>query len=1198
MPEWTPMQEAAISARGASLVVSAAAGSGKTAVLVERIIRMLEDEALGCKAEDLVVVTYTNDAAAEIRRRLNLALSRRVAAFPDSAWLRRQLNLLPSMQVSTIHSFCFSLLREQSAKLHISAGFRVMDETEDAALRRAVTGQVLEDFSAAAEQDKAIRTQQQMLWSAFSTGSDKPVEELLLTLYKRTRTAVFGDTLLIDAAKACEDGSIVRMAFSELSAVVRETILLYEKAISYNRMMDASDAKAAAASQAVLTQELVQATAVQEALLHEDTEAIADALSELVFPTLRLSKKQDNKAAANMVKALRNRAKDLLLKIGNKKTDKSPNKWVSAMRFAEVDLQRSAELLRICDQLVRQITDRVMIEKQERNAIGFDDALTLALSLLAIRKDDGSITKTALAEQLSSQYASVMIDEFQDEDDLRELIFRMLSKGGTQQKYGSNLFVVGDSKQCIYRFSNANPENFYRAMQEGAPYRTPALTENTRIDLNCNFRSCAEVIAVINHIFGQLMTESVGEVDYDDSQKLVQGAEYPESEGGRPAEVLLLEEGADEPSAVAARIAWHLYENHTPVKAPDGSLQPCAPRDFLVLLRNSKHMPEYADALKAVGVPVCAIGQENYLLSPEITLLLDVLRAVDNPMLDVSVAAVMLSPLFGFSLDELVMLRVYRQRENLFRAMQHLCAEQDNPEITKDLSEKCRGFLAFLEEMRLCSAMDTPEQLIRRIYQQTDFIGILQMTDETGQKKANLRAIVQFAKGYEERTGGGLSALLRVIDRMIEQQTKLDGGSVPAAGNVVSMKTIHKSKGLEAPFVVLAGMGSAFSTMDERSVCRYHHEVGVGFKLYDEASLSEDRTLPWLVISARSKRESRSEELRLFYVALTRARERLILPLKDVSAEKALAYAVEQAAFSGQTDLLTATARSMQDWLLMALIRNPSCEMLRRSLAIECDSDGGQPLLPIRFVRVEEADARTGESSDDAHSVIQVDEALMETLRAQCAWTYSDRLAGLTAKYGVSELAKQENFSAPLRRPLFVREQHGLSGAERGTALHTFMQYADFEKAAAALPEEIDRLEQLGRLTKKQAAAVRRSQVQDFFSSELYSRIAKAQCVWREQKFTVRLSDLSLTGDLAALGAQYKGTEGMLIGIMDLVFEEPDGIVLVDYKTDAVQSQGELLEKYTDQIRLYAAALALLMDKPVKSCYLYSMKLSRTIAVL
>ncbi|MBP0967502.1 MAG: UvrD-helicase domain-containing protein, partial [Oscillospiraceae bacterium] len=935
---------------------------------------------------------------------------------------------------------------------------------------------------------------------------------------------------------------------------------------------------------------------IAEILSTGDCTETGRAMQRSPFGTLNTlpRKKGEFETEKATVRALRNYAK--------KQFEALAKTWAVPLLFAEQDISRHAELLRLLSDLVRELDERYTERKRERNGVTFNDAMKLALRLLAERLPDGTIRRTPLAEQLSEQYVCIMIDEFQDADNTQDLIFRMLSRGGDAERYGTNLFVVGDSKQCIYRFRNANPENFYRAMREGAAYVSPALTENTCIHLNRNFRSAPEVVEVINHVFSQLMSEQVGEIRYDETQALVRGAEYPAAR--RPAEILMTPYAGKtprtDPVCIAKHIAKHLAAG-TPVCGEDGALRSCEPRDFLILLREKKHFPDYAAALTEQGVPVCTLEQDGYLRAPEIMLLLDILRAVDNPLLEIPVAAAMLSPMFGFALDELAAVRLYDRKNNLFRAMTKLRQDADskNAQTDQALTKKVGEFLDFLETMRLCSAMDTPEQLIRRIYSQTDFLGLMQMTAGGAQKKANLRALISYARSFEENRGGGLSAFLRYLDGFLERKSDLKGGGVPAGTeNVVQLKTVHRSKGLEAPFVVLAESGQPFSTADDKKIFQYHAGTGIGFRLYDPETHSAGRSLPWMLMNEQNSRESLSEELRLLYVALTRAKEYLILPLpySNTTANKLEQIAYEQIAFGGQTDALTETAGSMSAWLYMTLVRNPACEQLRRMFGLECGSDEKQAFLPA-VICTEEVTETGADDTPQTEVQAHPDPELLAQLERQCSWHYESRLASLTAKYGVSELAKAEDFSAPLRRPQFVREQHGLSGAERGTAVHTFMQYADFAVAAADLPAEIAKLEAQGRLTARQAQAVRKSSIGRFFESELYQRIAGAEKVWREQKFTVRLRDLTLTGPLEQLGKDYAGTDGMLIGIMDLVFAEKDGIVLVDYKTDRAANAEALLEQYTEQIRLYAEALHLLFSKPVKACYLYSVTLNKTVPV-
>ena len=1192
MPGWTNEQEAAITARGASVTVSAAAGSGKTSVLVERLIRLLADEEEKWPAERMVVVTFTQDAAGEVRHRLNEALLRRIPELPENAWLRRQQTMLQSAKISTIHSFCFDLLREHAAELDLSAGFRVMEESEENALRAETAARVVEALSSRAAEDADAAAMQQLLYQAFCDRDDKPLETLILDMYALTVQNPFGEYLLDDAAARCESDETEAAAMELLGDRISEICTLYEKGSELMRDIGTPLAKEE------FQDECRQVKELYEAWASGDLTALADSIEALKKSSrFRVPTAKGQAEQGAMVRALRNHAL---------KCCENLKKWVVPLRYAEDDLRRHGALLRAAAELNRMFSEMLTAEKRERAALGFDDAMRLTLSLLARREEDGSITRTELAEQLSEQYDLIMIDEFQDADNSQDLIFRMLSRGGSAERYGSNLFVVGDSKQCIYRFRNADPSCFYRAMREAKPYAEAAPGENTVIHLNRNFRSAGETVDFINHIFSQLMTERIGEIAYDSTQELVCGAAYPALH--RPVELLLLEQAGrggaeadsdapDEPAVVARAVRRHL-DAGTPVRGADGSLRPCRYGDFLILLRTGTQMPKYVRALQAEGIPVCSIEQKKYLHAHEIMILTDLLRAADNPQLDIPMASVMISPLGGFTLDDLTELRVRGGGRTLWqtmRSMQQHPEKQEEP-VPEALMQRIDALLSLLESLRLNAVIETPEQIIRRVYAQTDFLGMMQLSDGGAQRKANLRALLGYARRYEESSGGGLSGFLRYLDAILARQEDLQSGGIPAGSeNVVTLKTIHKSKGLEAPFVILANTKNPFSNEDSKKQYQYHRELGIGFRLHDPEHYTVGKTLPYLTVEARNKQEMVSEELRLLYVALTRAKEYLMISVTHSSkyAGNLADFAAEQTAFGGQTDLLSGSVHNMLDWVMMALVRNPSCEALRRDFGLECATDSAQPMLNVVFTRTHAAGS-DAEADADAEAP-EPDQALVQRMAEHCAWQYDSRLAELTAKYGVSELVKQEDFSAALSRPRFMQDEKRLTGSERGTALHTFLQYADFEAAAADVNAEAERLREAGRLTARQLEAVRGSTVSAFFETPLYARIRQAKQVLREKKFTVRLRDLHLTGPLEQLGRDYAGTEGMVIGIMDLVFEEEDGLVLVDYKTDRIRDPQELIGEYSEQLRIYAEALRLLTERPVKECILYSIHLNRVI---
>ncbi len=1187
MSKWTPEQEAAIVAGGASLFVSAAAGSGKTSVLVERLIRILADAEHPMPAEQMIVVTFTNDAAAEVRSRLHTSLTAKLAQDSENAWLRRQQSMLAGAKISTIHKFCMELVREHCEQFDRLASFRVMEENEEKAMRAQAAEQALELWNQRiAEGDADAKTKLDCLLAAFCPKDDTELIDLMQTVYGRMEEIPFGETLLPEWAEACEQGGMVAKAKQELQYPLEDCCMLYRRAILLAQAMESPNV-------ALLQTELGYAEGIWKAVCDADWATAANIIQTEKFGKFFSKNKKNFPNDYNMSKALREHGKSIL---------ESLKGWCLPLQYAKVDLARHSAVFRALDGLVSLYAEQYERKKQERNVITFNDALRFALHLLAEHTEGGSIRKTKLAEELSEQYGCIMIDEFQDADALQDLIFRLLSKSGDSSRYGSNLFIVGDSKQCIYRFRHANPTLFTKAMQEGAPYKAPQLTENTGLFLNKNFRSTERVIAFVNVVFRQLMCERVGEQRYDRTQELVQGAQYTPNPG-KVEMMIIQKQGNSRPDVageIAKRIQWHLQHGTIVFDKSIGEERSCQPKDFLILFRKNGRMANCVEALRSHQIPVGSVEEEGYLKSPEITLLLDILRAIDNPTLDISVSATLLSPMFGMTLDELAELRLRCPKSNFSHAVWMLTDQVEKQGgAATPLSEKCSRFLAFMNEMRLYASMETSEQLIRRIYHRTDFLGMMQMTGNGAQKKANLRALIVHAKTFEENYGGGLHAFLRYLDSILERGADLGCNGVPAGTeNVVQLKTIHKSKGLEAPFVILAEPDWTKGERGAPPAKRYHEDMGFGFRLLDHEQLSINETLPWKTIAACNRREEQSEEMRLLYVALTRARENLIVPVvvNKTLLQTVKNYAFEQMAFGGQTPTLTASANSMQEWLLMAIIRNISVENLRKALDCECDGDADQAQIWV--------DVITETENPKAEETVQAQEVkpkanadLLARLQRQIAWHYDSPLANLTAKYGVSELTHEEFHEMPLRRPAFMKDRRKLTGSERGSAVHTFMQYADYAAAARDLNGEIARLEGCNRLTARQAEAVRESEIGTFFVSPLYVRIAASKQVMREQKFTVRIADLALSGKLEELGKRYAGTEGMLIGIMDLVFAEEDGLVLVDYKTDHVKTADELVELYALQVQLYANALRRILKMPVKACYLYSVTCGESVEI-
>lgn len=1183
---WTPEQLSAIEARGTSLIVSAAAGSGKTSVLVERLLRQLADTENKIPADRLVVVTFTNDAAAQMKLRLNEALSRLIESENTrNDWLLRQQAALQTAKISTIHSFCFDLIRENVQSLELSAGFRIMDDTEEKIVVAKATATVMEEFYT---NSKQIMTE---LVDFFCTKGDKRVEEILLSIYSFLLSIPFFDRWMQTQRERFRDQSESGEWLCLYKNYMRDKLLnLRQDALIAQGMADeagAWDACNLIGVEADMFLKLSKALEKCELSWNERTATLVPTFDRIKFP--KVAKGSLEEASFEQVKKIRNKYKE--------QSKKLLGEALFTSEEITADNARQMDVFDGLFAMVKAVFAEVWRVKLEKNAIGFSDAERLAIELLA-ENDSGKITKTALAKELSDYYKVIMIDEFQDANNAQDLIFRLISNG-------ENLFIVGDVKQSIYRFRLADPTIFIRAIKSAERLTDDYDGKNAAVLLGKNFRSSSEVVGFVNFVFGQLMSERVGDCNYTAEEELVQGAAF--SDDNRTTELLLIpakteqattdeneqeDEGESvnlEARAVATRIN-EMLKNGTTVY-DGGHSRACQKRDFCILLRNRSTSKLFVKELERYGLKAHTDEVEGYLKSREISVLINLLRVIDNPLLDIALVSVLMSPMFLFSADEVAMIRLAKRGSGFFSA---LCTVAENADgNTDNIAKKAENFLEILEKLRLCASSFSLQKLIRSIYDDTDFLSVVQVYKDGEQKRANLRLLLEYARGYEQNLGGGLSGFLRYINAISEQGGDLRrAGMTSAADDVVSVKTIHKSKGLEFPFVFLCRTAAKFNRRDLSAPLQQSNELGIGFMIQEKAALKRYPSLAYIAIREKNRADAVSEELRLLYVALTRAKERLFITI-DVNeslSERLFSLASNINISGGLTENLAGAANSMQDWLLMALLRHKDSAPLRELCNVETDIISTDFALSYVDFSAQNAEQMMTVSEERA----SVDLEKLGNLRAEMAFSYDTKLAEMPAKLTVSEIAKWGEHEISLDVPKFITDgSKALTGAQRGVATHTFMQYANFQNAATdgGVPRERDRLVERGYLTQVQGSAVAVEKLEKFFRCELYSRISKAQNVWRERKFMARIADLEPSEDLT----EYAGTDGMLQGIADCIFEEADGLVLVDYKTDYAKDDDVLRGLYTTQLQLYRRAIDALYEKKIKAVYLYSFHLGREI---
>lgn len=1190
MSVWTKEQLDAINAENTGIIVSAAAGSGKTSVLVARLLRVLSDTENKLPADRLAVVTFTNDAAAQMKQRLSEALSARLAEEPDNLWLCSQQNLLQTAKISTIHSFCFDLIRENIQAAEVSAGFRILDGNEEKLLMSKAADNVFERFYG----EKPQLTEALADFFSGSQRGDGELEEAMLKIYGFLISIPFYEDWL--AAQTEKYSAGFKPESDPLAAAYLKRL---ERA--YRKILDKAEY-----AQSLFKREFGRVSNAVDGDIDNVKTLLNNlrngtdwdgktAVPEFKFPVFDTPRKlsEEEKAVKDKIKKIRDDYK--------KEYEKTVKNIFTEKNIAE-DYKKHGEILVGLSELIACFSEELKRLKSEKNALGFSDAEQLAVKLLAEKDGDGNIVKTALARELSDYYGMIMIDEFQDANSNQDLIFKLLSKGGTAEKGGTNLFAVGDVKQSIYRFRLANPKLFLDALSKSERYTGEDFSgTSAAVYLNRNFRSSGDVVGFVNYVFSLLMTEENGELDYTESEALVQGLEYPS--GDRTTEIIVVpqndeqseteenEDGEEVAPISEARAAARKIKSMLGVRTvfEKGGERPCEPKDFCILLRNKTSAELYVSELEAAGIRAYTEEPPGCLRSREISALTALLAVIDNPMQDIPLTAALMSPMFMLTAEDMARLAAAKNDgETYFTVIKETVSGERETAADELLYSKLERFMKTFEKLRYCAASQRLERLIRTVYDSTDLLSAVQVYKDGARKRANLRLLLDIAEEYEKNSGGGLSGFVRYVGTVIKRGGDFAGAaSSSVTENVVSVKTIHKSKGLEYPFVFLCGTSVKFNEKDGAQRIQINSELGIGFKIQERKKLKLYNSFPREVIRAVNGSNAKSEELRLLYVALTRAREQLFITVPDCERvrKRIAAVRAEVVAAGGVTPAAVSSAGSMLDWITAAMVVHPNGEWFRDGEILPL-ADSGVRVNVYKFEENEET-----QTEENASVTAKPDTETLKRLEDMFAYRYGGKLTDKAAKITVTEISKSGDGSLYLRRPDFAAQYGGLTAAEKGTAMHTFMQYADYSAAERDASAEADRLAERGLLSFEERDSLNIGQLRTFFGTELYQRMKKSGEIRREQKFLIKKCDTGLDDERLM---EYN-KDSMLQGIADCMFEENGEIILVDYKTDRVDDEGTLLLRYDLQLKLYGAALGRIFGKRVGEAYLYSFALGRAV---
>lgn len=1266
---WTKEQKQVIELRDRDILVSAAAGSGKTAVLVERIIAKISDKTHPVDIDRLLIVTFTNAAAGEMRERIAQAIQRKVEEEPDNTHLQRQMTLVHTAQITTIHSFCLYVIRNHFHRINLDPSFRIGDEGELKLMQEDVLDSMMEEYYETADPE-FLR-----FVDMYATGRDDGgIRDMILKCYDFSRSYPWPDVWLSNCVKSYDIQNVedlekeawMKYFLEQLSMQLWEYVRIYDRILAICAQEDGPSPYLEKFS---LEQERLKASCQ-----FETYQEAGERLKAIVFETKPRRKKTDtySQDLADQVSSMRDRVKAGLKKITAGYFFKSPKQTVD-------DIKRAKEAVEQMVKLTKDFSIRFTEKKREKNLVDFGDLEHLALSILMVEKD-GKMVPSEVADQMAQWYEEIMIDEYQDSNYVQEVLLNSVSS----KRFGRpDIFMVGDVKQSIYKFRLAKPELF---MEKYESY-TEEESLHQKIELHQNFRSRASVLFGVNYFFYQIMKKELGDITYTRETALNPGLEYADTDlpVGNNTEMLFLDltdndseedSGTEEENRteeallterewearmVAARIrklvdatsgqyVWDKNEER---------YRKASYRDIVILLRTVSGWAEcFTEVLMSEGIPAYAESQSGYFTALEVQVVLNLLRLIDNPIQDVPLASVLHSHIGGLTSEELARIRMgYPVKEmgnGLFGALSFYLEHHSGD--GEELTDKIETFVERLNHYRRAASYMPIHELIVYVLGDSGYYDYISAMPAGERRKANLDMLVERAVAYEKTSYRGVFQFVRYIEKL--QKYSVDYGEASIIGeneDTVRIMSIHKSKGLEFPIVFLSGTAKPFNKQDTRNRVIFHPDFGIGMDVVNPVLRVRTATLMKKVFQNKLLLENLGEELRVLYVAMTRAREKLIV----TGAKKKFSEYVEHCVDSmdpGETvlsyDTLTA-AGSYLDWIIPALLKHRAAGLLyeyaKRPMPLFSALYHDEAEFCVNVWEKEqvmmETVSREAKKIADKRFLAEIDmnqvECEKEAEWIETCFTYPyhyndmDKMYATVSvsdlkrqhlseedvgSYGIEENVEKKNHLEDGEQtiPRFLMEEETVSGARRGTVYHRIMEWLDLEALYACgcmdrgldektskkilekwLYVQLNQMEQEGRLSDQEKNAVWMDDLSSFYLSDLGRRMVNAYRrgeLKREQQFLLGVAPEKLYPEIKAP----KGEILMIQGVIDAWFYEEDNLILVDYKTDRVkQGEENLLEKrYGEQLFQYARALFMITGKEVKEAWIYSFSLKQPLRII
>jgi len=1202
---FTPLQQAAIDYRGGTLLVSSAAGSGKTKVIVERLLKYIEKD--NCNIDEFLIITYTKAAALELRSRIYDEIMERVLTSAHNKRLRRQSMLVRCANIDTIHGFCAAILRENAYLAGLPADFRVADENECDVIKSEVLDNML---SRTYDNIKELPELKALLDILIDSRDDKRLVEIVLDIHKKLMSTPNPDKWVENQIDSLNAGD------KSCQLYLRETV---QKRVDYcrRRMLEVRAEMRVSSDLEKAYADSVDATIEDINTLHEALAKSWDAAVKhrtVVFPRPRnISGYEDIKEIRNWCKGELNKCSEIL-----EYSSEDHNK----------DMKELTPVYKMLFQLIIDFNKLYAQEKRKKSIVDFSDLEHLTLSLLI---DSEKGCKTTIAENVSRRFKEIMIDEYQDVNEIQEVLFDAVSRES------SNIFMVGDVKQSIYRFRLAEPEIFLEKYKKFNDYSSGSHNKTgTRINLSSNFRSRAGILNVVNDVFQNIMTEQLGDIDYSDSHELTAGRSDAKSSKGKQGkkgkqgtqecsvELNLLStcdlpdiDDQESPSAIQLEANYVATKIQEMIKVPylvpdkDGNMRQIDYNDIAILSRSTKGITwRFAKALNELGIPADISTGEEFFETVEISAVLSLFSVIDNPLQDIPLAAVLSGPVYRFTASQLAELRAVDRYVSLYETLKW----SDEPNRMSPATVcKCKNVLKDIDEMREVVTELSSDRFIWYVYNKTGLLGLVRAMKDGERRHDNLLRIVECASSYEKSGYKGLFSFLNYLTALKERDAQTGQNSLSSFSSssaiskgesvtkAVRILSIHKSKGLEFPVVFLVNTAKKHNYMDTSKSLVFHKDFGVGSMLIDRKRRIKYGTLVKKAIAEKLKKEMMSEELRVLYVAMTRAMEKLVITATYSDAAKRYSkidmLKSNNNKYSPQT---LASFSCLADWIIAGTI-NMESEDLERSNINAAEFSGSNAAVKKKVtddksVKQSDKDETKGSFNDEKKIEFDFEYPYKQAVDLPSKLTVTGMSRIIDPEAENAQWLSEDGYATPSHRSPIIEKEAITTAAERGIVYHDIMRYIDYNKCSSEdeMWKDLQRLIKSGLIDEKDVNddKIDLGKIINFFKSDIGKRVIKAHTVKREFKFSLLTPANQYFND--------GGEEKILFqGIIDCFFEENDEYVVVDYKTDNILAENvkKRAEKYTPQLDAYAKALERITGKRVKERIIYFLSVDTSINV-